>query len=150
MLWLTVPLLVVVLSVLVLWSILYILFWRSPEKKWRDRVLHLVARAKRRAYQEQQVRSRLGFEKRQEKDAIRDQAFSSFLASIPVSQLETFSGIGPVTVTKLRSDGYSTLASLQEAAINIYGLGEKRLADIDRAVRALTRQAKSRFDSGAC
>jgi len=150
MLWLTIPLLVVALSVVVLWSILYILFCRRPEKKWRDKVLQLMARARGRAYQEQEELSRLASDKHEEVKAIRDEAFSSFLGAIPVSELEIFPGIGPATVSKLESAGHSTLASLQRARIRIHGLGKKRLADIYHAVRELTRQVKSRFDSRAC
>ncbi len=150
MLWLTIPLLVVALSVVVLWSILYILFCRRPEKKWRDKVLQLMARARGRAYQEREELSRLASDKHEEVEAIRDEAFSSFLIAIPVSELEIFPGIGPATVSKLESAGYLTLASLQRARIRIHGLGEKRLADIYHAVRELTRQVKSRFDSRAC
>lgn len=150
MLWLTIPLLVVALSVLVLWTILYILFCQNPEKKWRDKILLLMALAKRRTYQERHELSRLESERNQEQETIKDDAFSSFLNSIPVSQLEVFSGIGPVTVSKLENAGYSTLGSLQHARIAIHGLGDKRLADIYHAVHELTRQAMSRFESAAC
>jgi hypothetical protein len=150
MLWLTIPLLVVALSVVVFWSILYILFCRSPEKKWRDKVLQLMARARRTAYQEREELSRLESDKHEEAEAIQSEAFSSFLDGIPVSELEICPGIGPATVSKLESAGYKTLASLQRARIQIYGLGKKRLADIYQAVHDLTRQAKSRFDPRAC
>jgi hypothetical protein len=150
MLWLTIPLFVVVLSALVLWIILYILFCRSPEKKWRDKVLGLVARARRRAYEEEKDLSRLEANRQTEEETIREEAFVSLLASVSVKELEVFAGIGPVTVSKLKSAGYSNLASLQHARIHIHGLGEKRLAEIYHAVHQLTRQANGRFRSGAC
>src|SRR6266446_746448 len=94
MLWLTIPLLVVALSVVVLWSILYILFCRRPEKKWRDKVLQLMARARRKAYQEREELSRLASDRHEEAEAIQDEAFSSFLGAIPVSELESFLASG--------------------------------------------------------
>src|SRR5260370_35547023 len=110
MLWFTIPLFVVILSVLVLWSILYILFCRSPEKKWRDKVFELVARARARANQEEKDLSRLDSRRRADEESIREEAFSSFLAAISVRQLEIFPGIVPATASKLESAGYSTLA----------------------------------------
>jgi hypothetical protein len=64
--------------------------------------------------------------------------------------LEAYPGIGPATINKLYEAGYVNLATLARARIRIYGLGEKRLADIDHAVHDLLRKAHGMFDRTAC
>ena len=150
MLWLTIPLLVIGLSLVVLWTILYIIFSRSPEKKWRDDILKVMARAKRRAYQEQADLSRLESDKQQEATVLWNEDFSTFLSTVPTSELDAFPGIGQGTIDKLQGAGYSSLESLQRARIQIYGIGQKGAANIYHAVHDLTSQKKRQFASGDC
>jgi uncharacterized tellurite resistance protein B-like protein len=134
-------------AIVLYWSALY---RRSPEKRWRDRVLQALQTAQRLAASEHARMRRAGLPHDAEDAAVREQAFRSFLQGISVNELEAYPGIGPGTTTRLREAGYADLASLQAARVGAAGLGQKRLADIKHAVRNLTRQARSRFDAGAC
>src|SRR5947207_10443506 len=139
-----------ILYVVVHARILYRRFLRSPEKRWRDDVLRAMDAAHDRAVAEHEEMRRAGVEHEADDQAVRDHAFHSFLASISVTELDSYPGIGPVTIGKLRDAGYKNLAALHESAIEIDGLGQKRLADVTHAVRDLVKQARSRFDAGAC
>jgi tellurite resistance protein len=128
---------------------LYLPYWRSSLKRWRDEVLGLVAAARRAMRSAAAERQHLEAGRAREERALRDRALSRVLSSISVSELEAYSGIGPATVSKLAGAGFTSLASLQNARIDIHGLGEKRLTDIRNAVRDLTRQASSRLQAGS-
>ncbi len=130
--------------------ILCLPYSRSPEKRWRDTMLRAYQTAQRQAMAEQAEVQRLRNKQRAEKKALVQEAFARFLASISVNELEAYPGIGPATVDRLKQAGYKNLAKLQNAWIRIHGLGEKRLADVNSALRQLTRQAESRFRAGAC
>ena len=138
------------LTALISFFIFYIQFSNSLEKRWRDEVLGLFAAADQRASFEYQQLRRLESDKDAEIRSLQDEAFHAYLASIDVGELEAYQGIGPGTVEKLREGGFRNLAALRSAHIHIHGLGEKRLTDIDGAVRALLRTASKTFDDGAC
>jgi uncharacterized tellurite resistance protein B-like protein len=153
MTWLTVlaSLLVLVgLTALVSWIVLYVQFSNSPEKRWRDQVLGLLTAAIRRVRSENVQLRRLESDHDGESRSLREEMFRSYLGDISANELEAYQGIGPATVAKLRGEGYVNLATLRGARIRIYGLGDKRLSDIDHAVRDLLRNAGSTFDAGAC
>src|SRR5207245_10867770 len=54
------------------------------------------------------------------------------------------------TIAKLRAAGFEHLADLRGRPVEVEGLGPKRLGDVQQAVRDLDKQARSRFDAGAC
>src|SRR4051812_1661309 len=125
-------------------------FLRSPEGRWREAVLQAMDAAYHRAQAEEEEMRRAGITHETDDQALRDQAFHAFLAGISVAELDAYPGIGPVTVSKLRDAGYTNLAALHEARIEVDGLGQKRLADVTHAVGDLVKQARGRFNAGAC
>jgi uncharacterized tellurite resistance protein B-like protein len=122
----------------------------SPERRWCDHVLKLMDTAHRRAQAEREAMKAAGVQHAEEDRALRDQAFRAFLSTLPVSELDAYPGIGPATVGKLRDAGYADLAALHNVPLESMGLGQKRLADVQYAMRDLVKQAHSRFDAGAC
>jgi hypothetical protein len=138
------------LTALISGLVLYAQFRRSPEQRWRAEVLRLLGDAERRARAERQEVRRLAADHDGEARALRQGAFRAYLGDISVEQLAAFPGIGPATVAKLRDAGYANLARLHNARIRLSGLGPKRLADIDRAVADLLRQADHTFAAGRC
>jgi tellurite resistance protein len=144
------PVFVMVASVLILIAVvavgvLYVLFCRSPEKRWKDQVLRLQLLARERLAKENVSLRQLGEQLQREERNLSDGAFHACLEQIPVEQLEAFPGIGSGTTGRLRQSGYTTLAKLQRARIQIHGLGRRRLADIHHAVDRLTGTAWTRF-----
>jgi uncharacterized tellurite resistance protein B-like protein len=123
---------------------------RSPERRWCNHVLKLMETAHRRALAEREAMQQAGVQHAEEDQALRDRAFHAFLHSLPVSELDAYPGIGPATVGKLRDAGYADLAALHDAPLQGLGLGQKRLTDVQNAVRDLVEQAHGRFDAGAC
>ena len=150
MFWILIPLLIVGLSALLGWAIVYIRFCRTREKKWSNGVLSLATEARRRVQKEKDRIRDLDASRENEKKGLQGKEFSAYLGSISTSELELFSGIGPATVARLHEAGYANLASLQHSDIHVHGLGEKRLHDIAMAVQELTRQAWGRFEAGGC
>jgi hypothetical protein len=142
-------------GLVVLWLVvgvvrLVLRYRRSPERRWCQRILKLMETAHRRALAEREGMQQAGVHHAQEDQALRDRAFQTFLRSIPVSELDAYPGIGPATVGKLQDAGYADLAALHHASLPGLGLGQKRLADVENALRDLVEQAHSRFEAGAC
>src|SRR5262245_4779030 len=125
-------------------------YWRSPEKRWRDRVLRAYHAAQRQVSAEASEMKRLTEHRQRDEQALTEKALQRFLAGISVSELEAYPGIGPATVSRLQQEGFTTVAKLENARIRVHGLGAKRLSDISNAVRQLRRESISRFNSGAC
>src|SRR5262249_39145790 len=125
-------------------------YWRSPQKRWRDRSLRAYQAAQRQGDYEHAEIKRLANSRRDEIQSLSAKAVERFLASISVNELEAYPGIGPATIGRLKEAGYDNLARLQNARIRVRGLGQKRLADVNDGVRQLRRQAESRFQAGAC
>jgi hypothetical protein len=140
----------ILLSVAASAVVWYVRYLRSPEKQWRNRVLMAEARARTRIRTEQAELERHAVKDEDEERALREQAFSRFLAAISVEELDKYPGIGPATIAKLHDAGHTNIASFQRGPTDVPGLGEKRLMDIAHAVRDLVKQAQSRFDAGAC
>jgi tellurite resistance protein len=140
----------IALTALVSWLVLYVQFCNSAEKRWRGEVIGLLADAERQIRSENQELRQLKADQDAEARSLREKAFGSYLDTISVNELEVYPGIGPVTVGKLRGHGYNNLTTLRGARIRIHGLREKRLSDIDHAVRDLLWKARSTFDAGAC
>jgi hypothetical protein len=136
-----------VLAIAAIMVLLYSPYRRSPEKLWRDRVRRLVAAARHQLWMDQEELRALEAHREGLAKDLHHKAFVSYLDSIPVEQLDDYQNIGPVTVAKVREAGYTTLASLQNVPVNIPGLGQKRLGDVKAAVRDLTKNAKTRFET---
>jgi len=150
MFWIALVFAVIALACAVTGGYFYHQYSRSPAKAWRDRVLRLMAKARAQVRAERSSVERLGVKHTREEQALADQAFASFIGTVPVTELENYPGIGRATISKLRDAGFSDLSRLRHARIRVPGLGEKRLADIDSAVRDQLKQATQRFSSGAC
>jgi tellurite resistance protein len=123
-------------------------YWRSPQKRWRDRVFAVLAEASRLDAQERRRLAELEKERERRRRKLTDNAFQLLLSRIGVEQLESYPGIGSVSVTRLRGAGYRSVADLQNARIRVYGLGPKRLGDIQSAVNSIVRQAQAHFEAG--
>lgn len=131
------------------WGYLYVRFLRSPARVWRDRVLRLEALARTQARAARAQAEALKHRQEAEENGLRHRAWDAFLRAIPVAELEAFPGIGPATIARLHSAGYSDLAALSNLRVNVSGLGEKRMADVRRAVAELVRQSRNRFEGGS-
>src|SRR5262249_44930038 len=142
--------LTVLALIVVIGAVLYRPYQRSPEKQWRDRVLRLGADAQRHLHAELHLLRTELSKRKAEAQTLHDRAFVAYLNRIPVEQLDEYPGIGPVTIGKLRQAGYTTLALLRNAHIDVAGLGDKRLADIRAAVADLTIKVQETFATGAC
>jgi len=80
-----------------------------------------------------------------------DHHFRSHLRSIPVGELDRFPGIGPGTVDRVRAAGGRTLDDLTNFPFErLPGIGRVKGRDLRNAVATLVREARSRFDAGAC
>lgn len=137
---------------LVLWTVFrghrnYARFKRSPEKQWRDRVLALMEAIARRMTEERATMQKLGVADEAADEVVRQRTLELFLEAVSVSELESYSGIGPATVARLRDAGYEDLARLHDQPLDDLGLGPKRLADVRQAVDEQARQVHSRMNA---
>lgn len=132
-------------------GIMWWLIGRSAEGRWRRRVLELQERASIvLGQQNEALRSLPGRQKRQNQQAISE-ALDRYLRSQPISSLEPYPGIGPVTIARIESAGYRSLADLaRNPNVNAPGLGEKRLSDISAAMNKAVAEAAGRLQAGAC
>jgi len=147
--WLGIVVAFILVAVVASGAVTLVLYRRSPEKRWRARVERRMADAENRLRRERRELEDAGVELAKEERALCRRAFDTFLKSLSVAELEAYPGIGPGTIGKLESAGFTNLAALQSASIRVDGLGAKRRADIQNAVRALVKQARSRFEAGA-
>jgi uncharacterized tellurite resistance protein B-like protein len=123
-------------------------YGRSPEKRWSDQVLQVLEASQAYVEREDAACQRAAERLEREEKELRENVLLPYLNRISVAELEAYSGIGPVTVARLREGGFATLAALWSAPVTLPGLGEKRLRDVKKAVRHLVRQAQSRFEAG--
>jgi len=83
--------------------------------------------------------------------ALRGEYFARHLRSISVDHLLNYSGIGPVTVLRLREAGFTDLNELSRGNFpTVPGLGPAREKDLLAALQHAKREAKNQFDAGAC
>ncbi len=130
--------------------VLYVKYHGCPERRWKGRVLDLLAAARKRANEQNRALGRFRDEERAEANCLRKEQFRSYLSSISVTELDAYPGIGPATIDKLRRTGYFNLETLGSPPTRISGVGEKRLGQIHAAIHDLLRKARSTFDSGSC
>jgi hypothetical protein len=138
------------LTTLVSWFVFYLQFCYSVEKRWATKVLNLLHDADRCVHSENRQLRQWRTEREAKAQSLREKAFAAHLCDYSVDELEAYPGIGPGTISKLRGAGFVNLAALHRAHIRVHGLGEKRLADINYAIRDLLRKAQSTFDRGGC
>jgi hypothetical protein len=141
-------LLLVAVSVVTTAIVLCLPYWRSPERAWRNKVMSACRAAQRQVQWEQAQIQRLSTERAAREQALGQEAFERFLATVTVAELDAYPGIGPATVDRLRQAGYGNLARLRNGWIGIPGIGAKRRADVTDAVRQLTRETEKRFRAG--
>lgn len=128
-------------------SVRYGQFRRAPVRAWRDRVLTHVGdlRRQRDLLQREEAASQWSISR------LRGEAWQRYLQSRPVSLLQAHSGIGPATVGKLEEAGLRSLADIAAFRFErLPGIGEVRAKDLMRARDAEIKEARSRFDAGAC
>src|SRR5262245_41035797 len=150
MIWVGVTLLVFALTAAISGGVLFLIFLRSGDGTWRRKVLNLHSAGLSFYHDRGRELAELDEHEKIEMRRCQERAWQTYLRSVSVSELGNYPGIGPATVERLRGAGLDTLAHLQRASIRVHGLGQKRLADVGSAVRTLTRQVSSRFESGAC
>jgi hypothetical protein len=141
---------VIALAMLLASFALYARFHKSAEKRWANRVFLLLREAERRVRSANRELVRLKAERDIKTRSLQEEAFTEHLRRVPVDALSAYPGIGPGTVGKLRSEGYVDLALLHRSRLQISGLGQKRLADVNRAVADLLKKARKDFDAGDC
>src|SRR5438067_8869050 len=115
------------LGLFVLWTAIRVTravarFRRSPEKRWADRVLRLHSAAGLRVAAENAALREAGPHS-SEDEGLRERALERYLAGISVAELESYPGIGPATIAKLRAAEFEHLADLNGRAVEVEGLG---------------------------
>ena len=86
-----------------------------------------------------------------ERDRLRREYVGRHLRGIAVEELIRFPGIGPVTVSRIRDEGFTNIYACQKGNLGrVPGVGPSREADLRTALRQVERDAESRFDAGAC
>src|SRR5438477_9682628 len=104
----------------------YLQFAASPHKRWRDRVLVLKGQAHAQAARERKNVHDLSTKRERDDCDLREQALTKMLSAVSARELETYPGIGAVTIGKLMAAGFKNLASLRNAHIRVHGLGSAR------------------------
>ena len=80
-----------------------------------------------------------------------EKLFNAHLQSIPASAVLGFPGIGPGTVERLQSAGFTAIPQLIGYDFErIPGFGPAKASEMKAAVRKLWLDAKARFEAGAC
>jgi uncharacterized tellurite resistance protein B-like protein len=122
-------------------------FRNSAEAQWRHRVERQIRELESRRAELRAFSSRV----EQSIQALADNYLKRILEAIPINHLVEFPNIGPATVAKLEDVGYRRVAEVVNIRFeNFAGIGESRARDLRAAVKSLVKEAKSRFDSGAC
>ncbi len=124
---------------------LYWRFRRSPADRWALRLGHHVSELNRRR------RELLDPTDRGDLRRLADELFRRHLRSVSVVELARFPGIGPGTVEKVSTTAGTTLADVTNFPFErLPGIGPVKAGDLVRAVGSLVKEARARFDAGAC
>jgi hypothetical protein len=119
--WLGIAVAIVLLAVVAIAVAFYLPYRLSPEMKWRVRVEQRMADAEKRVGAERRKLQEAALILKREERALRRRALDTFLQSLSAAELEAYPGIGPGTVSKLRSAGFTNLAMLQNVRIRVRG-----------------------------
>jgi uncharacterized tellurite resistance protein B-like protein len=125
--------------------LLYLRYRHSPTVLWRARVVD------RREQLLRQKAERTASSFVSPVAQLADDLFARYLRTVPVSSLTTQPGIGPATVDKLESAGWKTIPDVRLNQLDtVPGLGTAKANEVRAAVRAVTADARARFEAGAC
>lgn len=123
-------------------------YWRfrqSPANQWAHRLAQHVGDLNRRRQELLDPSGRTDLRK------LAEDLFRRHLRSVSVNELARFAGIGPGTVDKVSNAGGATLADVTNFAFEqLPGIGPSKAGDLRAAVAALVKEARARFDAGAC
>jgi uncharacterized tellurite resistance protein B-like protein len=122
----------------------------TPEARWAKDVRGLAAQLEDRMRRAEREAAATERDYQIESQRRREAAFQSYLESLSVERLADYPNIGAATVGRLQQNGLNTLGRLRNARINPSWFGPKRTADLKEAMKALLRDATSRFEAGAC
>lgn len=141
---------IVVVFLLASATALAVAYWRytrTPAARWKYRVFALI-----RDLQTRREPLRIATDVVEAVyTRLATEAFTMHLQTIPVERLAAFSGIGPVTITRLQEAGFRTLADVAATRFDdLPDIGAARAKALRAAVDSLLRDARSRFDAGAC
>ncbi|MDB5310980.1 MAG: hypothetical protein JWO38_5182 [Gemmataceae bacterium] len=129
---------------------LAVAYWRyrtTPARVWKARVfVHIRAlQLRQQAIRDKVVRVGTALAR------LADEAFTRHLRTIPVERLEECPGIGTVTVSRLRAAGYRCLADVVIIRFeNVPEIRQPQANALLAGVKTLLKDARSRFDAGAC
>jgi uncharacterized tellurite resistance protein B-like protein len=143
----------IVLSIAVLAGLFayhYRRYRATPEVRWATNVRGLGAQLEDRIRRAEREATATERDYRVESQRRREAAFHGYLESLSVERLAECPNIGAATVGRLQQNGLNTLGRLRKARINPSWFGPKRTADLKEAMKALLRDATSRFEAGAC
>jgi uncharacterized tellurite resistance protein B-like protein len=128
-------------------AVAYWRYTRTPASRWKYRVFALI-----RDLQTRREPLRIATDVVEAVyTRLATEAFTMHLQTIPVERLAAFSGIGPVTITRLQEAGFRTLADVAATRFDdLPDIGAARAKALRAAVDSLLRDARSRFDAGAC
>ncbi len=136
----------VILTPTVMLGVMYWQYQSWPPAVWRKRVSRWA-----KALRTRRDRLRHSDGTKIALAALLDDHFGRYLRTIPLEALDAHPGIGPATIARLRNEGYRDLGAITNLRFEaIVGFGPTRATALCNAVRALVREARSRFEAGAC
>ena len=125
-------------------------YWRyrsSPRVCWKQAVLQHV----RDLHREQRRLSETSGELERAIAQLADNAFARHLDTISLDRLSDYPDIGPATIERLRDAGIRRFSEVLRTSFRgIRDIGPVRATALVSAVRLVVKDARSRFDSGAC
>ncbi len=116
MIWIWLLLALVPVAIVITGLMICLPYWHSPQKRWRDKVLHLYQTAQRRMQSEESDLRQLKNQRESQKESLAQKALKQFFSTIDVDELASCPGIGPATVDRLKAAGYNNIATLQKRA----------------------------------
>src|SRR5262245_38089513 len=136
-----------VLAIMIALGVVYLRYTNSPAGRWRRRTLAMVVEQENRL---RSARRQLAANDSVDSTKLRDQYLDRYLRGLPIEELARYPGIGPVTVSRLRDAGLTTVADCARVRLSgIQGIGPSRQEELKEAIRKARRDAESRFDAGA-
>lgn len=136
----------VILTSVVTLGVRYWQYRNWPPHLWKGRVTRWYKSLQQR-HKELQAPEGTG----SELSALFNDHFGRYLRALPLETLDECPGIGPATVARLRDTGYRNLGAVTAVRFEeVPGIGPTRATALREAVSVLVRQARARFEAGAC